>query len=880
MATQDNWAFLLQHEGDRTWLPLDTPGMTIVEGRYRIIARSRRRNAAAEISIAHTSSQSLSQDPPQRRTKKRAAQTNEKGFLLVLPFTLMSPGEWELRCAGDVMSELMGESWQHALKLNVLPQPAAPVDDWDPDLAAVGPATPITPATPTPLHPIAAIDPVAAELEDIFTPIVPVTPPPIAPRATAPAIAGEDALSLEELFGETTAGSVGLTSSHELAQELAAIAPPDTEVDLEVDVWSDSPALSVADVNLEDIGSTASVTQMEIVSDNDETLLDWDATSSLRAEADATPPLASDSDDEFSVFDELFAPSEPSPGDLSELVAALDDDAADNGDVLTFTDADALAMTAENDYPIEAVAADPMTAGRSETIAPLPNVWGMNIRTGATAQMGIASPVETPVETPIVASPAQVAALIDVPDLLPEAIAPIAAPEPTPTVAPADRAELTIALDPSFYNFRGGEVLMIYGQILADGMPGSMASGELVVKLADPQTATQVAEYRQTLERQAFPLSIAAPLSIPTGLNAQLLVGEVALWDDGVEELAQQSFTAMAVLDDLMAAIDPDIVAAEFEKAPPVAPGGDAPLPPVDFAFFNLIGDAPENAAELAPLKKRESMKDVELPGGTASEGDVTSGFGTIPPLEEVDDRIFSIDDMELENPLAPPEPEIAPSTGLTSTSGQPLPDDWFDLAAEQAVEPEVEPAVEPEVEPEVVAIVEPIVEPEPEMPVPMSNPDPAASEVVVDDLPEALPTPQKADNTGNPLLIAADAAIPEPTIEILEAGELVTGQTVRVRVKLPNILPKLYVKLWINDRQSRTLMDGPRWMVDFVPNGRDELEAMTQLTVPFGSLEIQIAAITVEAATKRESYRTAIDRTVIPPNLEDDLPELSFDEF
>jgi hypothetical protein len=54
----------------------------------------------------------------------------------------------------------------------------------------------------------------------------------------------------------------------------------------------------------------------------------------------------------------------------------------------------------------------------------------------------------------------------------------------------------------------------------------------------------------------------------------------------------------------------------------------------------------------------------------------------------------------------------------------------------------------------------------------------------------------------------------------------------------------------------------------------------MTQLTVPFGSLEIQIAAITVEASTKRESYRTSIDRTVIPPNLEDELPELDFDNF
>jgi hypothetical protein len=897
MATQDQWAFLLQHEADRTWIHLDLPDMVVLAGRYRIIARSLRRNVDAEISIAHTSLPDAN-PPNQRRTKKRAAKTNDKGFLLVLPFTDMPPGLWEFRCAGDVMSELLGDSWQHTVQLNVQPQTPTPIAAIAPeaaDWAPIGPATPIVPAAPVEVHPIATIDPVAAELEDIFTPIgSPIVPP--TDSVVPDPILGDDALSLEDLFGDP-ATTVDLDPSQDLAsslaQDLAAIGQPtpEPEPDLEVDVWS-AP---------DEQTTPAALTQLEVVSNNDETLLDWDATSLMRPAASA-PPIAAtgydraatDGDDDFSVFDELFSTTTAPASDLSELNALLGDDTEsiedDSPDVITFTDADAMAVTAETDHPID-LALEPDPVGAHPT--PAPSLWGIGTRTGAHDVQGIvpestaeavppiaATPITTP-PTNITASPANVAALIDASDILPAAAETLTATE---TIAPAlasgngELPYLTIDLDPSFYNFRGGEVLMIYGQINAETLPVVIDQGELVVNLIDPQTATQVAEYRQTLDRQALPLTIAAPLSVPAGLNVQLLVGEVALWDDGVEELAQQTFTAMAAVADLMAVIDPNIVAEEFEKAPKVVPtGGDAPLPPVDFAFFNLIGDAPENAAELAPLKKRESMKDVELPGATPES------FGTIAPIDELDDSIFSIDDIELENPLAPVSPEsdldpADPTALITSTSGQPLPDDWFDLAADDqpaSPQPTDEVAV---VESETIAEPEAIAEPPIE--VPISNPDPAASEVVVDDLPEALPTPQTVATPGNPLLIPADQPIPEPTIEIVDDGELITGQSVRVRVKLPNILPKLYVKLWINDRQSRTLMDGPRWMVDFMPNGRDELETMTQLTVPFGSLEIQIAAIAVEAATKRESYRTAIDRTVIPPNLEDDLPELSFDEF
>jgi hypothetical protein len=108
-----------------------------------------------------------------------------------------------------------------------------------------------------------------------------------------------------------------------------------------------------------------------------------------------------------------------------------------------------------------------------------------------------------------------------------------------------------------------------------------------------------------------------------------------------------------------------------------------------------------------------------------------------------------------------------------------------------------------------------------------------------------------------------------------VESSELVVGHTTLVKVQLPDILPKLYVKLWISDRQSRTLLEGPHWLVDFTPNGLGQREATTRLMVPFGSLDLQIGAITIEAATKRESYRTTVNRSAVPPGLIEAYGEL-----
>ncbi|NJL58065.1 hypothetical protein HC928_25315 [bacterium] len=139
------WEFLIQKEGDRSWLPLESPSAEILEGRYRVVARSSRVRTPVEIRVIHDAT---AEAPPKRRVQKRSGQTNPEGLLVVIPFTRLQPGRWELRCTSDLMADMIGESWEYAVQLQVLYNDPETVDDWEPDWEGSG-AESLTQATQT-----------------------------------------------------------------------------------------------------------------------------------------------------------------------------------------------------------------------------------------------------------------------------------------------------------------------------------------------------------------------------------------------------------------------------------------------------------------------------------------------------------------------------------------------------------------------------------------------------------------------------------------------------------------------------------------------------------------------------------------------------------
>ncbi|NET33887.1 MAG: hypothetical protein F6K19_18015, partial [Cyanothece sp. SIO1E1] len=131
---------------------------------------------------------------------------------------------------------------------------------------------------------------------------------------------------------------------------------------------------------------------------------------------------------------------------------------------------------------------------------------------------------------------------------------------------------------------------------------------------------------------------------------------------------------------------------------------------------------------------------------------------------------------------------------------------------------------------------------------------------------------PAKTDTSSVRL---GDEQIPMPILFISQS-ELTAGNPVVVTIRLPGLAPRLYAKFWVSDRQTRTPIDGPHLIFDFAPNVLGDLEAKTQLTVPFDCLEMQFQAIAIEMTTQLESNRTIINRLVIPP----DAPTVSLEEF
>lgn len=124
----DYWEFLLQKEGDQTWLPLEASQVEILEGRYRMMAHTSRSQQPIEIRISQLQTNTPT---PRRRLLKRQAVTNDSGLLVVMPFTWLQAGSWDISCRTE--ASLPDEDWHYAVQLLVLSQDSEEGEDWTRD---------------------------------------------------------------------------------------------------------------------------------------------------------------------------------------------------------------------------------------------------------------------------------------------------------------------------------------------------------------------------------------------------------------------------------------------------------------------------------------------------------------------------------------------------------------------------------------------------------------------------------------------------------------------------------------------------------------------------------------------------------------------------
>jgi hypothetical protein len=121
--------FLIQKEGERDWLELDSHH-TLKEGKYRIVAESNYGHRDVEISVTYEGYTGQSYQSDRAIHHRRS---NEQGLIMVIPYTYLGAGNWEIRCSSDVMSDLLGEGWQVTQQLTILPL-CESVSSLNPDL--------------------------------------------------------------------------------------------------------------------------------------------------------------------------------------------------------------------------------------------------------------------------------------------------------------------------------------------------------------------------------------------------------------------------------------------------------------------------------------------------------------------------------------------------------------------------------------------------------------------------------------------------------------------------------------------------------------------------------------------------------------------------
>jgi hypothetical protein len=834
-----DWEFLIQKEGDRSWLPLDTPDVEILEGRYRVVARSTAPGRPVDVRITHDA---VYETPPKRRSQSRSGQTNSDGLMMVLPFTRLQPGTWELRCTSDVMADLMGEGWQQRVLLHVLPHEAQAGDDWMGDWSPAVEADAGHEAEP------------GDSPED---------------HGPAPVDAVEqNPIDVTEDAGQATLAPAAQSSEANPALALGDRPESEEPASREPAALPDTPQAGEDDANPPDLGAYIQAVDDVIASVFDH--LEDDASDpDLAPRPDPIPdqpaarPPAAAADTPDRQPDAL--PALPLALHLSDDIYSLP-----RGSSLTLTGhvhlaegtPPASAASYQTQYQLHLRLTDPQT-GRSllsqtldlpalDSLAALPlavqptltlddlplthlllgeaTLMAQNTQ-AAIATQTFTVTVDVDHLLTAIANDTPESELFQPPVDLKRVVAPdltflnfLSSPPQTPGLSfqPSDNPGVVPALHPRSPQDDGAPKsldLPKFAPLLPDMAPSADADDMADAPDIPPAADGEAGEDENMTPADA-PEDTAAASSPPP---AEAIAPDEIPDDPRLAAPPEPRDTAAAGADPARPTLQlPPIAhitpALQAPPSTPISPLDLEPEPddlaPEDEAFYALnLGDR--------FLDRLSSL---------AQDRELATWLGAVAPASPTDDLEQDADLTPEFNPSPEPEPEALddPFYSVTPT-WQAAPNSWDD--------------------------------------------DLAQDEIVMDEGDDlSPPTPLSPPEE---LCLPDDQPIPTPVLDI-PATELTAGQATHIRLTLPKVTSKIYVKVWIHDCQQRRLVDGPHWVTNFLPNRQGHLEGSLAIAVPLGCMEARFEAIAVEMLSQRESRKVSVTRLVMPPN----LPDLAFDEL
>ena len=814
----ENWQFLIQKQGDHNWRTLESPNLNILADNYRVLARSYLNNMDVDVRVTYISTQEV---PPKRRILKRSRRTNSEGLMAVIPFTHFKPGIWELRCSGDIMLEMLGKSWQHTLLIQVSPPEPSPQS----------------------LTQLAEESDLASNAD---------TQVSIVMNHGTPVW----------FQGETT---------EQILQNLLDLALPQDEPLLDEETIENAPTLPpplALNLSLDQdtyvarwgenfiIYGDVEVNEIENLEDE---RFSMNGVSQLRLE------IALRSPSESRILNHIDQPltDQVLPFSFSTLIdIPLDCESklllADINLYGALANVGEVILLANHTFTITADVTDLLALQTSlsdyrnslpETNPPVKPKPSVKIRlelfnvakTPNLAQFHILKP------SPNQPLPPQIKPLISWQVLSPQL--PNLPHNPTREIntdSETDSLTKTLAIHPIDLKklvIKPVNTIFPYlKRLKVKPVPGETANDQLnIEKLATLQKSPQL------------PTIVTLPAKIP-----ELPVDNLPQSDQSMIDNTSYAELIAEIVAGVIKSEELDLVDSQENSVI------------IQSEELDLV-DSQENSV---------IIQSEELDLVDSQENSV------IIQSEELD----LVDSQENSSLLQ----QWIDSQGYLLTEAVFQESSDNDLGEEtQTVDVEVLLSREMEIQEDPIADNIPLEINKPET-VNILNPIPTqpgwlSQEIVIDDLvmerdADSWSDEAIADHHYSPLPeneTAADfsgvmmESLPTPQLYLSE-GELVAGTSVMVRVKLPEVSSSVVVKLWVEDYQTRSLLDRPHILPDLRSNAWGEWETAIYLKIPFGCLEIRLSAIALHQTTQQESDKFTIIKTVIPPN----LPTIKMDEM
>ncbi|BAT51822.1 unknown protein [Nostoc sp. NIES-3756] len=854
----EHWQFLIQKQGDRSWHALESPNTEIVEGRYRVLARSSLPNQDVEVRVTYFSTQEV---PPKRRIQKRLRRTNPEGLMAVIPFTHLKPGVWELRCSGDLISDILGKSWQYGVQLQVK---SSSGEEIEPVLEVENnlPTDSDSISLPTDSDSISEEDTASGyEVELVISqdsyfidqdgvaidePVNPVW----VKGETAEQIL-QNLIDLALPSSESLLEDTKVEDSSNEEQPLPLLLTLDRETYItrwghllnihgSVELHKDGEAFNIENLyGLELRIELRSPLSSEVLTQIRQSLGDKSLPLTIRSTID----IPADCESKLILADINLYGAVTNHGEVRLLAGQSFTITADVADLLAVKNAvQASLVEAQNDIVSTASTAEPtpsidlelfnlvktppsISAAPTYPLINIPLPEALDLQS-LKKQIDLRVPQlpklpETPIEAPAtndsVAEPS-----LDIPLLEPEETnVPL-------TPAPIDLDKLVIKSKKS----RSGSSLPFLKRLPTEPSFNEVTTIEVTEELFD---------------------SVAEELPQVDVVNTEPETHlEEALSDTLQDEPVIEQETEPT--QEAVAAIETEEIVDDIPTTEPAA----ASLTELDENVTQRISIAPPRPYYSPLIRKWMESQGYTLPEMFMDTNEVPQeqltpeASPTISPTAEtpdIEDSLPPSPDVEIE----PLELELVPPEG---TENQ-LFGETEEVSSESTVlEPEL-PTTEP-------------------IPTPLTR---IAQEIVLDDSDDEADS--DTNNSNSPKDQATDVSpenlepLPTPQLYVPD-GELVAGKFTRVRVELPPVSSQVAVKLWMEDCQTRWLLDGPHLLTELLPNSSGNVEVMTQLNIPFGCLEIRIEAIALNTVTQQESHKVSIIKPVIPP----DLPNVSLNDI